>query len=266
GAWPFMLAMRELGLGDLSRAVQEIVDVMRQRLRQRSRRDASGQPDAAVESLRAIFGLMFDDEIVDMLDAARVATIGLCFGRNPVEVCNAFVPHLDADRTIAVTTPDAAIGCIVAMLFFAVDLDAVFSVIDRDEFKLSAPGAGRGAPELSRIALGLAADPTMRVAPFARFLACTFEALSTLPALLGRPMQDHVALRVKSWCRDAVRTAATLPAVKELLCRVRSDPRAALGSAITVLMRSDEDFRKPGTPLQALAIDVFTDVTDWGPL
>ncbi len=285
-AWPFMLAMREIGLGNLTRAVREMVDVTQKRIGPRlsgldalhrmlvsalgKQRDALGglsknvevarQLDRSMnESLRELFGLVFDSEIVDLLDAARFATIGLCFGRNPVEVCIAFLPHLETDTTSAVTAPDPAIGCIVAMLFFAGGPDAVFSVIDRDEFAQQASIVGGTALKQSRVILGLADDPSGRAGPFARFLACTFESLSALPPAIGGPMRDHLLLRVKRWCRDGVRATPTTPAVKELLCRLRGDARSSLSTAVTTLLRSDEEFRKAGGPLRALAVDVLTD-------
>lgn len=285
-AWPFMLAMREIGLVDLTRAIREMVDLTQRRIRPRlsgldalhrilvgalgKQRDAlrgltenveiTRQLDRSMdESLRALFGLIFDPEIVDLLDAARFAAIGLCFGRNPVEVCIAFLPHLETDSTIAVSAPDPATGCIVAMLFFAVDPDAVFSVIDRDEFKQQASIVGGTVLKQSRVTLGLAEDPSGRAGPFARFLACTFESLSALPPAIGGPMKDHLLQCVKRWCRDAVRAAPTTPAARELLCWLRGDAHSSLSAAVTTLLRSDEEFRKPGGPLRALAVDVLTD-------
>jgi hypothetical protein len=285
GPRPFMLAMREVGLSDLSRAVREIVNFTEKRIRPLlsdldafhrvlvaalgARRDAVGVVNESIEitrqfdrdaneSLREIFGLIFDDAIVELLDAARFAIIGLCFGRIPVEVCNAFLPHLDSDSTISVAAPDPVIGCVVAMLFFAGTRDAVFSVIDRDEFKKTATSAARKTPKLSRVTLGLAEDLSGCVAPFARFLTCTFESLSALPRPIGQPMKAHLLQCVKHWCRDAVRTTYTTPAVKELLCQLRSDTRSPLSDAVTSMLRSDEEFRKQGGPLRTLAVDVIT--------
>jgi hypothetical protein len=123
---------------------------------------------------------------------------------------------------------------------------------------MTAPAAGADGPAVGRVVLGLGGDPPSRVGPFARFLACAFEALSALPPAIGQPMQDHVLTCVKRWARDAVRTVATTPAMTELLCRLRRDARSPLAIAVTRLLRSDEDFRKRGSPLQALAVDVLT--------
>lgn len=283
-AWPFMLAMREIGLGDLPRAVREMVDVTQRRIRPRlsgfdalqralvdaldKRRDASSVAHESAEvtrlldqekhdSLNALFALVFDAEIVDFLDAARFATIGLCCGRSPVEVCIAFLPHLEVDPALAVTAPDATLGCIVAMLFFARGEDAVFSVIDRDELKLKTMTSGRAELRYSRVILGLVADPVGRAAPFARFLGCTFDSLSALPLSIGQPMKDHLLACIKRWCREAVRGVQTTAASKELLCCLRSNAGPSLAAAVTVLLRTDDDFRKPGSPLQRLAVDVL---------
>jgi len=183
--------------------------------------------------------------------------IGLCFGVDPVEVCIAFLPHLERDRTIALTAPDPVIGCLVAIVFFALGRDAVFTVIDRDHYRVAPAGAGPSAPALSRVVDGLAADPAGRIDRFARFLIATFEALAALPQQIGPPISDHLVACVERWCRDAVRTAQTEPPLAALLRRLRADPHAPLGRAVTDLLRS-EDFRKRDSPLQALAVDVLT--------
>jgi len=280
GPRPFMLAMYEVGRHDLALAVGEMIGVAEKRIRPHlsevavlhrllseamaTLRSAIGTLNDGVArtasidrkigaSLREAFGQLFDNGIEDLLEA----TVGLCLAHNPVEVCIAFLPHIKADTRISVSGPNPVVSCIVAMVFFADARDTVFSVLGRDEYKLRAPEPGRDGPNISRVTLGLASDPSGLVGPFARFLSASFEALSALPRPVGAPMQDQLVRCVKLWIRDASRSLRTTPAIKELLCQLR-DNKSSLGAALMMLLRSDDDFRKPGSPLRTLAVDILT--------
>jgi hypothetical protein len=280
GPRPFMLAMYEVGRHDLALAVREMIGVAERRIRphlpgfaarHRLRSEAIATLRSAIgtlndgvartasidretgESLREAFGQLFDNGIEDLLEA----TVGLCLAHNPVEVCITFLPHIAVDTMISVSGPNPVVGCIVAMLFFADARDAVFSVLGREEYKARASEPGPDGPKISLVALGLASDPAGLVGPFARFLSDSFDALAALPRPVGSPMQAQLVRCVKMWIRDASRNRRTTPAIKELLCQLR-DHKSSLSAALMMMLRSDEDFRKPGSPLRTLAVDILT--------
>jgi hypothetical protein len=277
--WPFVIALRELGVKDPALAVREIATLAQYwacpRLSdlnavhralaslEASRTSAAAEANATVETARRArkrhravlswaMDKMFEGGAIEVLAASVFAITGLCFGRNPAEVCALFLPDMGRSTALSLTPEDPTFGCVVAILFF--EQFGVFSILERYP---ELAGDEPGGLKQSRVPVGLA-DDNARIEPFAEFLTASFDGLSLLPSPIAQPCQDHLLRLVKHWCHDAVRTTPTRDGVGRLLHCLRRDPATALAPALTSMLKDDESFRKPGSPLQTLARDALT--------
>ncbi|MCP4691554.1 MAG: hypothetical protein GY859_26145 [Desulfobacterales bacterium] len=95
------------------------------------------------------------------------------------------------------------------------------------------------------------------IQPFAEFLGEFFNRFHALPSQFETILQENLLILLKEWARDGVRTASGEKAVLRLFMALRETRHKNLWAHVATLLQSDPDFRKSGSPMQSLVLDIL---------